>query len=132
MPSFRCAAGSAEFGASRDHLNRYTVVSFYDLVGEAEDQWRDRKAERVCGLEVDDKLEFGRLINRDVARLGAVEDIMHVIRDTASKLGWRSHTPSAHPAQRNCGGDRLSARGSSQQIQQSTQRGREGRLCRLR
>jgi hypothetical protein len=37
---------------SCDYLNRYNVVSFDDLVGEAEDQWRDCKTERICGLEV--------------------------------------------------------------------------------
>src|SRR5690242_15354896 len=42
--------------------------SFNHLIGSGEDRGRDCKGERVCGLEVDDKLEFGWLINRDVAR----------------------------------------------------------------
>ncbi len=62
------------------------AVSFNDLVGTGEDRGRDCKAERVRGLEVDDKLEFGRLINRDVARVGPVEDLVHVIRDTAYEM----------------------------------------------
>ena len=36
------------------------AVSFNDLVGTGEDRGRDCKAERVRGVEVDDKLEFGR------------------------------------------------------------------------
>jgi hypothetical protein len=56
------------------------------LVGAGENRWRHGEAERVRGLEVDDKLEFGRLINRDVARVGPVEDLVHVIRDTAYEI----------------------------------------------
>jgi hypothetical protein len=35
-------------------------VLFNDLVGTGKDRGRDCKAARVRGLEVDDKLEFGR------------------------------------------------------------------------
>ena len=48
--------------------------SFNDIVGAGEDRRRDREAERVGGLEIDDELEFGRLLDRQIGRFGALED----------------------------------------------------------
>src|SRR5712691_6505204 len=39
---------------------------------------RDRQAERLRGLEVDDQLELGRLLHRQVGGLGALQDLIHV------------------------------------------------------
>jgi hypothetical protein len=49
--------------------------SLYDLIGAAEDRSRDRQAERPGSLEIDDKLEIGRLLDRQIGRLGALEDL---------------------------------------------------------
>jgi hypothetical protein len=38
-------------------------VSFDDLVGEAEDRLRDRQTERLGSLQIDDELEFCRLLH---------------------------------------------------------------------
>jgi hypothetical protein len=37
-----------------------------------ENRLRDRQAERLSGLEIDYQLEFGRLLDRQVGRLGAL------------------------------------------------------------
>src|SRR5206468_4630979 len=49
-------------------------VSFDDLVGAAKDRLRNGQPQRLGSLEVDDQLEFGRLLDRQVGRLGAGEN----------------------------------------------------------
>ena len=39
---------------------------------------RHGEAERLGGLEVDDQLELGRLLDRQIGRLGALEDLSGV------------------------------------------------------
>src|SRR6516164_432584 len=46
----------------------------HHLVGAGEDRGRDRQAERLGSLEVDDQLEGRRLLDREIGRLGAVEN----------------------------------------------------------
>jgi hypothetical protein len=42
------------------------------------------EAERRSGFQINDELEFGGLVNRDVARFGAVEDLLDVIAEPAA------------------------------------------------
>src|ERR1700732_2720391 len=58
-------------------------VSFDDLVGAGEDRLRHGEAERLGGLEIDHQLEGGRLLHRQIGRLGAVEDLSGVNADLA-------------------------------------------------
>src|SRR5215468_1351301 len=58
-------------------------ASFDDLVGAGEDRWRYGQPERLRGIEVDDQLEPGRLLNGQVGRLGALEDPSGVSTDQA-------------------------------------------------
>jgi hypothetical protein len=51
------------------------VPSFDDLVGAGEDRLRNSEAERLRSLEIDDLLEFRRLLDRQIGGLGALEDL---------------------------------------------------------
>jgi hypothetical protein len=50
-----------------------------DLVRPRQHGRRDREAERLGGLHIDDQLERGRLLDGQVARLGAFEDLVHEV-----------------------------------------------------
>jgi hypothetical protein len=53
-------------------LSGHPPVLLDDLVGAGKDRWRHREAERLGRLEIDDQLEGGRLLDRQVSRFGAV------------------------------------------------------------
>src|SRR6516162_9468489 len=48
------------------------------LVGAQQNRWRHGKAERVGGLAVHDHLELGRKLHREITRLLAAQDAIHV------------------------------------------------------
>jgi hypothetical protein len=48
------------------------------LVGEQKERFRDRKPQRLGGGQVDDEVEFSRLLHRQVGGLGALQNLMHV------------------------------------------------------
>jgi serine/threonine protein phosphatase PrpC len=54
--------------------SRHSPASFDHLVGNSEQRRRDRDTEPVCRLEVDDHLELGRLLDRDIGDFRAFED----------------------------------------------------------
>jgi hypothetical protein len=51
------------------------------LVGAAEQRERECDAKRLGGLEIDDELDFCRLLNRQVGRLLALQNSSNVIAD---------------------------------------------------
>ena len=56
-------------GANRRHRRACRISSFDQLVGAEEEISTDRQSERFRRLEINDKLEFGGLLNRQVGRL---------------------------------------------------------------
>src|SRR6266446_4958682 len=60
--------------------------SFNHLVGAGEQGRGHVEAESLCRLEIDQELEFGGLINWDVARFGPFEDLMHIIGHAPEQL----------------------------------------------
>ncbi len=56
------------------HAAQQRTTLFDHLVGAGEQRWRHVEAEH-CRRLVDDKLELGRVHNRNIRRLGAFENI---------------------------------------------------------
>jgi hypothetical protein len=57
-----------------------TVPSFDHLVGEQQHGLRNVQPERLGGLEVDYEFELGRLLNRQIARVGTFQNAIDVPR----------------------------------------------------
>jgi hypothetical protein len=70
---------------SGDQLRRASH-SLDQRVGGREQRGSERKAEDLGGFQIDDEFEFGRLVNRDVPRLGPIEDLVHVICEASPDL----------------------------------------------
>ena len=68
----------------------HSPALFDHLVGAREDRLRHGEAERLRGLEVDDQLEFGRLLDWQVGRVGTFEDVPDVSADLAIDSGKAS------------------------------------------
>src|SRR5439155_4418206 len=66
---------------------RWRRGSFDDLVGAGEDRRRDRQAERRGSLEIDDQLECGWLLHRQIGWLGTLEDLPDVNADLTPCAG---------------------------------------------
>src|SRR5260370_42565752 len=58
------------------------------LVGKVEHAWRNREAERVGGLQVDDQREFRWVLNGEVGRTGAPEDACDVGCRLGVHIDW--------------------------------------------
>src|SRR5262245_12789526 len=46
-----------------------------------------REAKRLCGLEVDDEIEFYGLLHGEVGRLGTFQDLVHISGDAPVHVG---------------------------------------------
>src|SRR6188472_2797113 len=57
----------------RCNIRRYFVCSLDHFVSAGEQRRRYFQAERLSGVEIDDKLEFRWLLDRQVGRFGALE-----------------------------------------------------------
>src|SRR5262249_29632918 len=75
MPTFAAPISSSEMCYKRKSLRL-----FDHLVGAGEqDRWQV-DTNRFGGLDVDDERELGRLLDRQVGRLGALENLVHIGR----------------------------------------------------
>src|SRR5258708_7074833 len=60
-------------------------VLFDHLVGAPQKHGRHVEADRLGGLQVDDKLELGRKLSRQVVRLRAAQDAVDIVRGATPK-----------------------------------------------
>src|ERR1700731_3081881 len=56
------------------------------FVGGGEKIRRDREAEDMCGAQIDDEVELGRLVDGKIAGLGPAENAIHVSRRSAETV----------------------------------------------
>src|SRR5215470_5610084 len=70
----------------RRAASRTRAASFDHLVGAGEESRGQVDAERLGGSEVDDEIEFGRLLDRDVPWLRPVHYLVHKIGGAAEQV----------------------------------------------
>jgi hypothetical protein len=58
-------------------LSPQKAASFDHLVSADKEQWRDSQAKRTRGLQIDDKVELGRKLDRQIAGFRAFEDLIN-------------------------------------------------------
>ena len=65
------------------HAAQQTTASLFDhFVGAGEEQRRDSDAECFRGFEIYHQLEFRGLLNRKIAGLRTLENLVHVLGNT--------------------------------------------------
>jgi hypothetical protein len=62
----RIGSGPLRAQSRREHMQQPTQL-FDDLVGAQEERLWDGQPHRLCRLEIDDKIKFDRLLDRDIA-----------------------------------------------------------------
>src|SRR5262249_41722498 len=67
-----------EFAARKFHFEP-PFTSLNHLVGACEQCRRNRKAKRLCSVEVDNQIELGRLYNWQLGRLGTLENSSGIV-----------------------------------------------------
>jgi hypothetical protein len=83
----RCDCIGCRFGANSGIVHRSKKALFDHLVGADEHREGYGEAQRFGSLHVDHRLEFGRLLCRQIGRLGAFEDLVHVPGCVADQIG---------------------------------------------
>src|SRR5262245_2027050 len=63
------------------------MPSLDDLIRPGQERRWDRQTEGLGGLEVDDELELGRLLDGEVARLSTFEDLVDVASGAPKQIG---------------------------------------------
>src|SRR5262249_28440019 len=78
--------GMSALCQKRTYAPQQTTLLFDHLVGEDVELRRDRYPESVGGLTIDHQVEFGRLLDRQVARLCALENLVDERRGATEEI----------------------------------------------
>src|SRR5215475_2672566 len=81
------AGGGAVHSIKSGHSHCNNIFLFDHLVGAGENRIRHGQAEGLGGLEIDDELEPGRQLDRQLARLGTIEDAIDIGGGTPVAVG---------------------------------------------
>src|SRR5262252_839116 len=73
------------------------VGSLDDLMGSQQQRLRNREAERLSGLEVDDEVELDRLFDRKIRRLRALENPVYVHGGSTKEIRHARPVPHESP-----------------------------------
>src|SRR5438876_189269 len=89
LPSAPCLAMAQH--QLRTHAPQHTTCTGCNdlldhLIGAGEEGFGNRKADRLRGFDIDDQLEFRRLLNRQITRLLTFEDATGVNADHAKRV----------------------------------------------
>src|SRR6516225_1136986 len=83
IPTEFCAPQRKSLSA----INRHNQQLFVDHLGGAQhDRWGYGKPERLGGLAVQDHLKFRRKLHREIARLFAAQDAIHIGGGTTPRV----------------------------------------------
>src|SRR4030095_11682521 len=74
------------------------LASLYDLIRPRQQRRRDRQAEGLGSLEVDNQLVLDRLLDRKIARPSALENLVHV--GSGASIQFRNARSISHEAAR--------------------------------
>jgi hypothetical protein len=89
-PCQRKSNGPADTSQScqqRTHAVQQTASLFNYLVGANQNRWRDRKTERLGGLDVDGHREFYRQLDRQVRHLDAAQNAIDIAGGASKLIG---------------------------------------------
>src|ERR1700674_3678301 len=80
------------------HVLNITASLFYDLVDAQKERLGDGQAERLGGRQIDDEIEFGRLLDRDVGRLRPAQNLVDIVGGAPEQV--REVWPIGHQTSR--------------------------------
>jgi hypothetical protein len=78
---------NSRFVPQPDSCIAATASLFDHLVGGRQNRRRNCKTQRLCGFEIDHQIEFRRLLNRQISRLGSSRDEIDVLCGTTLHHG---------------------------------------------
>src|SRR6516164_8060930 len=85
-PWTRRATGTMSRMKSKPRLALIAFASFDHLIGAREQRWGHLKAEHSGGCEVEHQVEPGWLLDWQVPRLGAVQDLVDILGGTPEQF----------------------------------------------